>query len=146
MPTLSRRLLVFCALVGLVIVVPVALFVFVSVRAVFTPPVAGTAFFSYDGLDLNGSCDNQPSSQGGQVTLCSLSFRINSRFAVVDRTSGAVGWCIQQVNEAHFVVTPPKKFGPLLVGSVPSVPPDWGNCTEMVPRRAGMYAELVLKH
>ena len=146
MPQPSRRRLLFSAAFLLLIVAPLALFVFTAMRAVFTPPVAGTQFFSYDGLALSGSCDNQPSSQGGQVLLCNVSVRINSRFVVVDHDSPAVGWCVQQVNNAHFDTTPPMKFGPLLVGHVPNVPPDWGNCGEMVPRRAGMYVELVLKH
>ncbi len=146
MPKPSRRLLLFCAAALLVIAAPLVIFGAVAVRAVLTPPVAGTQFFSYDGLSMNGACDNQPSSQGGQVWLCNFSFRIDSRFAVVDRESPAVGWCIQQVNEAHFNVTPPRQFGPLLVGRLPTVSPDWGNCSAMVPRRVGLYAELVLKH
>jgi len=146
MPKPSRRLLIFCAVVLILLAAPVIFFAAVAVHDVFTPPVAGTQFLSYDGLSVSGACSNQPSSQGGQVWLCNASFRIDSRFVVVDRESSAVGWCIQRVNEAHFDVTPPQKFGPLLVGRLPIVPPDWGNCSNIVPRRTGLYAELVLKH
>ena len=146
MPKPSRRLLIFVAVVLVVFVAPLVFFAAVALHDVFTPPVAGTQFLSYDGLSAAGGCTNQASSTGGQVWLCNFSFRIDSRFVVVDHDSPAVGWCIQRVNEAHFDLTPPQKFGPLLIAGVPIVPPDWGNCSNMVPRRVGLNAELVLKH
>ena len=146
MPKLSRRLWVFSAALLIVLLTPLAVFVFVSVRAVFTPPVAGTKFFSYDGLRLAGACDSQPSSQGGQVLLCTINFRISSRFAVVDHSSAAVGWCIDRVNETHFSTASPQRLGPLLVGHVPIVPADWGECSDMVPRQVGLYGQLVWRH
>jgi len=142
----SRRLILFCAAVLLIIVAPVAFFVFSAVRQVFTPPIEGTRFLSYDGLSPAVACDNSPSAKGGQVLVCNLSFHVDSRFAIVDRDSRATAWCIQQLNSAHYLVQPPKTIGPMVVGTFPTVPPDWGACTTMVPRRAGLYVTLYLKH
>jgi hypothetical protein len=142
----SRRLVVFCALVLIVIVAPLAFFVISAFHELITPPVAGTRFLSYDGLFPSGSCDNQPSDKGGQVLVCDLSFHLDARFAIIDRDSRATAWCIQQINEAHFLVQPPKTIGPLVIGLFPTVPADWGECTTMVPKRAGVYVQVFLHH
>jgi hypothetical protein len=146
MPRLSRRLLVFCAVFVVVLAAPLALAGFVAVRGVFTPPVAGTRFLGLNGPRLDGGCTDHPSTKGGKVLICNFSFHVDSRFAVVDHSSAAVGWCVQRVNDGHFEFHPPTAIGPLLVGFMRSVPPDWGNCTEIVPQRAGMFAEFMWKH
>jgi len=142
----SRRLLLFCTFVLLLILAPLAFFVFAALRQIVTPPITGTKFLSYDGVFPAGACDNQPSGKGGQVLVCNFSFHVDSRFAIVDRDSRATAWCIQQINEAHYEVQPPKTIGPLVVGTFPPVPADWGECTTMVPRRAGLYLAIYLKH
>ena len=142
----SRRLIVFAALVLILIVAPLAIFVLSAMRQVITPPVAGTKFLSYDGVFPSGSCDNLPSDKGGQVLVCNFAFHVDSRFAIVDHNSRATSWCIQQINSSHYLVQPPQTIGPLVVGTFPPVPPDWGECATLVPRRAGMYVTLYLKH
>jgi hypothetical protein len=142
----SRRLILFCAVVLTLVVAPLAFFVFSAVREVVTPPVTGTRFLSYDGLFPEGACANSPSAKGGQVLVCDLSFHIDSRFAIVDRDSRATAWCIQQLDQAHFLVQSPRTIGPLVIGTFPIVPPDWGECTTMVPRRAGLYVQIFLQH
>jgi hypothetical protein len=146
MPNPSRRLVLFCAVLLIVLAAPMAFFVFMTVRAVFQPPVDGTRFLSYDGLHLDGSCANQPSTKGGQVLACNFQFHIDSRFVVINHDIGAVAWCVQRVDEAHFLVRPSKSIGPLLVGNMPTVPSDWNRCADIVPRRTGFYADLVLRH
>jgi len=142
----SRRLLLFCTFVLLLILAPLAFFVFSVLHAMFTPPVEGTRFLSYEGLTTNGGCSNSPSTKGGQVLECYFSFHLDSRFAVVDQQSGAVAWCIQRVDDSYFNPEQVKTFGPLTMGIYPIVPSDWSNCTELVPRRAGMYAQIILRH
>ena len=142
----SRRLILFCAVVLILIAAPLAFFVFSAVREIFTPPVTGTRFLSYDGVFPAGSCDNSPSNKGGQVLVCNLSFHVDSRFAIVDHNERAVSWCIQQINEAHYLAQPPQTIGPMVVGTFPTVPPDWGECTTMVPRRAGIFLSIYLHH
>ena len=146
MPKPSRRLLLFATACLVVVLAPLALAGFVAVRGVLTPPVTGTRFLSLDGPRLDGGCTDHPSTLGGNVLICNFRVQVNSRFAVVDHSSAAVGWCVQRVNDAHFEFHPPTAIGPLLVGIIRSVPPDWGNCTEIVPQRAGMFVEFMWKH
>jgi hypothetical protein len=146
MPKLSRRLLVFSAAFLIVLLAPLAVFGYVTVRNVFMPPVAGTKFLSYDGLHLDGFCVDQPSTKGGQVLTCSYQFHLDSRFQVINHNNGAISWCVERVNDAHMDFRPPNITGPLLWGSMLSVPADWGDCTRTIPKRAGLYAELILKH
>jgi hypothetical protein len=142
----SRRLILFCA-VGLILVVaPLAFFVFWAVREVVTPPVTGTRFLSYEGLSTDGACANSLSARGGQALMCFVSFHFDSRFAIVDHNSGAVAWCVQRVDDSYFNPEPIKTYGPLTVGTYPVVPSDWSNCTALVPKRAGMYLQIILRH
>ena len=142
----SRRLILFCA-VGLILVVaPLAFFVFSAVREVVTPPVTGTRFLSYDGFFSSGACANSPSTKGGQVLVCNFSMHVDSRFAIVDHNARAAAWCSQKIDESHYLLRPPTTIGPLIVGTYPTVPPDWGECTTMVPRRAGLYVQIFLQH
>ena len=146
MPKLSRRVgLLVVGLLG-VCVLPVAGLTAVVGRTMFVPPVAGTRFAGYDGLQLDGGCANQPSSRGGQVLVCRGAFRLRSRFAVVEHNTEAVGWCIEQVNESHFAPNSVRRLGPLVLEPFPLIPADWGNCPQMLPVQAGMAAELIFNH
>ncbi len=116
------------------------------VRTVFIPPVPGARFIGYDGPVAAGSCNNRPSAKGGQVLVCNGSFHIDSRFAVVNHASAAAAWCIQRIDEAHFNTQPAPQFGPLTVGVYPPVPVDWGGCTQMLPMRTGLYAQIIVRH
>jgi hypothetical protein len=146
MPKLSRRLLVFCAVCLALLAAPLVVVGGVTLHSLLTPPVAGTRFLGLNGPHLGGGCTDHPSTLGGKVLICNFSFHVDSRFAVVNHSSAAVGWCVQRVNDGHFEFHPPTAIGPLLVGFMRSVPPDWGNCTEIIPQRAGMFAEFMLKH
>jgi hypothetical protein len=146
MPKPSRRLLLFVAALLLVCGLPVAGLAYALARTVFVPPVAGTRFAGYDGLRLDGGCANRSGTRGGQVWVCNGSFRLSSRFAVVDHNMGAVAWCVEQVDEAHFERNAAQRIGPLVVDVFPSVPGDWGNCPEMVPIQAGLTVDVILSH
>src|SRR5260221_9234613 len=128
----SRRLILFCAVVLIVIAVPLGFLAFWAVHAVVTPPVDGTRFLSYEGLSTDSSCANSLSARGGQALICFVSFHFDSRFAIVDHNSGAVAWCVQRVDDSYFNPEPIKTYGPLTIGAYPVVPSDWSSCTALV--------------
>jgi hypothetical protein len=140
----SRRLLVFVAALLLVCALPVAALAYTLGRMMFVPPVAGTRLAGYDGLRADGACASHASTHGGQVWVCNGSFRLSSRFVVVDHNSGAVAWCVEQVDEGHFVPDRAQRLGPLVVEPYPLIPSDWGNCTEMLPVQVGLTVDLIL--
>jgi hypothetical protein len=115
-------------------------------RAVFVPPVPGTRLIGVDGLHLDGSCTNNPSAKGGRVLDCNGYFYADSRFAILNHDSGAVAWCIERINDSHLDRKPVTTFGPLIVGTYPAIAADFGGCTQMLPIRTGMYAQIIVKH
>jgi hypothetical protein len=151
MPKLSSRLLAFILAVALVLVAPLVIVGLLGLRTALTPPVSGTAFVRFDDLDVSGSCEDTPSTKGGNVLACAGVLRVDSLFAVVDHNTSAVSWCSERINDAHYDVQPPGHMGPLILGPLiispmPVVPADWGSCADIVPRRSGLSLRLVLKH
>jgi hypothetical protein len=143
---MSRRLKLFVAALLLLLVAPLVVGAVLLARALFVPPVPGARFIGFDRLQVDGSCTNNPSSLGGRVLDCNASFRADSQFAILNHDSGAVAWCIERISDSHMDHRSVTSYGPLIVGRYPTVAPDYGGCTQMLPITTGLFAELILKH
>ena len=142
----TPRLALFSLAVLLLLALPLLLAAAALLRAVFTPPVRGTRLAGYDGAHLEAGCTDNDGGHGRRVWLCSANFHMDSRFEIVNHDPAAVAWCVQRVNEWYFNARPAKTYGPLLVGSYPPVPRDWGGCTRLIVMKVGMYARLTIDH
>ena len=142
----SRRLLVFCSIILLLIALPVVLAGVALGRAVFTPPVSGTRFAGYDGVHLDTQCADNPAGHGKRAWVCSGYYHVDSRFEIINHDAAAVAWCIQRIDDWFFNLKPAKNYGPLMVGSYPPVPRDWSGCTQMIPIKIGVYGQIIINH